>query len=219
MREQSTDEHELDTLRASIHQTPIATIVTDNRMDDNPIVEVNRAFEALTGYPTDEILGRNCRFLSGSGTDPEARSALRSAVRQGRPTIVELLNYRKDGTPFRNAVMLAPILDTKGDVVMFIGSQMEVDRANTGSELRRAKALELVTRLTPRLRQILELMASGYRNKQIGGMLGIGEKTVKMHRVRLFQALDVTNSAEAIRIAVEAGIPPNNRSKRVSEGS
>ena len=202
-----TGEDEFDGVRASIHRTPIATIVTDNRIEDNPIVEANRAFEALTGYPTHEIIGRNCRFLAGSGTDHEARASLRSAVEQGRPAVVELLNYRKNGTPFRNAVMIAPLLDADGRVAMFIGSQMEVNAADAGSGLRRAKALEQVSKLTPRLRQILELMASGHRNKQIGGILGIGEKTVKMHRVRLLQALHVTNSSEAIRIAVEAGLP------------
>ena len=206
MSEGISDKHELESIKASIHQTPIATIVTDNRLHDNPIVEVNQAFEVLTGYPRDEILGRNCRFLSGSGTDPDARAELRSAVAQGRPTIIELLNYRKDGTPFRNAVMLAPILDADGAVVLFIGSQMEVDPAVSTAGLRRVRALELASRLTSRQRQILELMVSGYRNKQIGGMLGIGEKTVKMHRVRLLQALGAANSAEAIRIAVEAGI-------------
>ena len=217
MGDRTTEEQELRTLRASIHQTPIATTVTDNRMDDNPIVEVNRAFEVLTGYPSDEIIGQNCRFLGGPGTDPQARAALRSAVAQGRSTIVELLNYRKDGTPFRNAVMLAPVLDAERRVVMFIGSQMEVEATDTASGLRRTKALEQVSGLTPRLRQILELMASGYRNKQIGGMLGIAEKTVKMHRTRLFQALDVTNSSEAIRIAVEAELPSGHRSNGASD--
>lgn len=206
MSEGISDKYELESIKASIHQTPIATIVTDNRLHDNPIVEVNQAFEVLTGYPRDEILGRNCRFLSGSGTDPDARAELRSAVAQGRPTIIELLNYRKDGTPFRNAVMLAPILDADGAVVLFIGSQMEVDPAVSTAGLRRVRALELASRLTSRQRQILELLVSGYRNKQIGAMLGIGEKTVKMHRVRLLQALGAANSAEAIRIAVEAGI-------------
>lgn len=217
MSERITEEQELDTIRASIHHTPIASIVTDNRLEDNPIIDVNRAFEDLTGYRREEIVGRNCRFLSGPGTNPEARAELRSAVAQGRSTIVELINYRKDGSPFRNAVMLAPILDTEGQVAMFIGSQMEVDAADTASGLRRAKALELVGRLTPRLRQILGLMASGYRNKQIGWMLGIGEKTVKMHRARLFHALEVANSSEAIRIAVEAGLPPDGRSNGVSD--
>jgi len=211
MRGAVTEEHELDEFRASIHRTPIATIVTDNRLDDNPIIEVNRAFEALTGYTRDEIVGRNCRFLGGAGTDPRARAALRSAVDEGRPTIVELINYRKDGRPFWNAVMLAPVLDTEAKVAMFIGSQMEVEPERTESASRRTKAIELVSALSPRLRQTLELMASGYRNKQIGGALGIEEKTVKMHRARLFQALGVSSSAEAIRIAVEAEIPPIDR--------
>jgi PAS domain S-box-containing protein len=209
MRDPLTEDTDVDGLKASIHRTPIATIVTDNLLYDNPIVEVNGAFEALTGYPREEILGRNCRFLNRPGTDSVARDELRSAVAQGRPTIVELLNYRKNGTPFRNAVMVAPILDAEGKVRLFIGSQMEVHQTGSASGLRRENAINLVSRLTPRLKQILELMASGYRNKQIGGMLGIGEKTVKMHRTRLFKALRVGTSAEAIRIAVEAGIPPS----------
>lgn len=211
MRKSASEQDELGSLRASIHQTPISTIVTDYRLDDNPIVEVNRAFELLTGYRHEEVVGRNCRFLGGAGTDPEARAELRSAVTQGRPTIVELMNYRKDGRPFLNAVMLAPVLDANGKVAMFIGSQMEVGPTSVEIASRRTKAIELVRALSPRLRQILELTASGYRNKQIGGMLGIEEQTVKMHRARLFHALGVGSSAEAIRIAVEAGIPPINR--------
>ena len=111
--------------------------------------------------------------------------------RPGTPAIVELTNYRKDGTPFRNAVMLAPVLDAEGSVSMFVGSQMDVGAAGAGSGLRQTRARELVARLTPRLRQTLELMAMGYRNKQIGGFLGIEEKTVKMHRSRLIEALGV----------------------------
>jgi PAS domain S-box-containing protein len=198
-------------LRASIHRTPIATIVTDNRAADNPIIEANDAFLALTGYSRSEIMGRNCRFLAGRGTESEAQSALREAVAAGSPAIVELTNYRKDGTPFRNAVMLAPVLDAEGSVSMFVGSQMDVGAAGAGSGLRQTRARELVARLTPRLRQTLELMAMGYRNKQIGGFLGIEEKTVKMHRSRLIEALGVNTSADAIRIAVEAGIAPSGR--------
>lgn len=204
-------ERALSALRASIHRTPIATIVTDNRQADNPVVEVNEAFLLLTGYRREELLGRNCRLLAGRGTEPEAQSTLRAAIADGKPTIVELTNYRKDGTPFRNAVMLAPVLDADGSVAMFVGSQMDVGSGGTGSGLRPTRARVLVANLTPRLRQTLELMAMGYRNKQIGGFLGIEEKTVKMHRSRLIEALGVKTSADAIRIAVEAGIVPNGR--------
>ena len=204
-------EQECDALRTSIHRTPIATVVTDNRAPDNPIVEVNAAFLSLTGFPRSEVVGRNCRFLAGRGTEPEARAALRAAVTEGKPSIVELTNYRKDGTPFRNAVMLAPVHGEDGSVVMFIGSQMDVGTGGVGSGLRQTRGRELVARLTPRLRQTLELMTMGYRNKQIGGLLGIEEKTVKMHRSRLLQALGVNTTADAIRIAVEAGVVPSGR--------
>ncbi len=202
---------DLEGLRKSIHRTPIATIVTDNRSADNPIVEANDAFIALTGYALKEIVGRNCRFLAGRGTELEAQSILRTAVVEGKPAIVEITNYRKDGTPFRNAVMLAPICGEDESVAMFIGSQMEIAASGAGNGLRRTRARELVSRLTPRLRQTLELMAMGYRNKQIGGFLGIEEKTVKMHRSRLLDALNVKTTADAIRIAVEAEIAPNGR--------
>lgn len=204
------DEKNFEALRTSIHRSPIATIVTDNRLADNPIVEVNDAFIALTGYSRDEILGKNCRFLAGIGTEAEATASIRRAVAQGRPTTVELTNYRKDGTPFRNAVMLAPVLDERGSVALFIGSQMDIGSAGIGAGLRQTRARDLVVGLTPRLRQTLELMAAGHRNKQIGGQLGIDEKTVKMHRSRLIKALGVKTSADAIRIAVEARIGPND---------
>ena len=76
--------------------------------------------------------------------------------------------------------------------------------------IKRTRAKDIVSKLTPRLRQTLALMTSGYRNKQIGGFLGIEEKTVKMHRARLLQALGVKTSADAIRIAVEAGLCPTD---------
>lgn len=198
-------------LRRSICQTPIPTILTDNRAADNPIVEANDAFVVLTGYSRDEIVGRNCRFLAGRGTEPEAQSVLRRAVLEGKPAMVEITNYRKDGTPFRNAVMLAPVCDEDGSVSMFIGSQMDIGANGAGDGLRRTRSRELVEQLTPRLRQTLELMAMGYRNKEIGGFLGIGEKTVKMHRSRLLEALGVKTSADAIRIAVEAEVVPSGR--------
>src|SRR5512139_4081573 len=94
---------EFGDLIASIHHSPIAMIVTDNRLPDNPIVDVNAAFSLLTGYERDAIVGQNCRFLAGPATEAEARAAVREAIACGEPVVAELLNYRKDGTPFRNA--------------------------------------------------------------------------------------------------------------------
>lgn len=207
---------EVRTLIASVHASPLAMIVTDNRAADNPIIAANAAFLTLTGYSRAEVLGQNCRLLSGPGTETEARAELRAAIREARSTIVELTNYRKDRSPFRNAVMIAPILGDDGTAAMFVGSQMDTGAAGASSGLRRTRARKLVGGLTPRLRQVLELMVAGYRNKQIGGFLNIQEKTVKMHRERLIEALQVKTSAEAVRVAVEADVIVNDPARSQS---
>jgi PAS domain S-box-containing protein len=196
---------EFEDLVQSIHYSPIATILTDNRRPDNPIIDANDAFVRLTGYRREEIIGRNCRFLAGPGTEAQVQAFVRKAIARGEPIVAELVNYRKDGTPFRNALMIAPVCDAVGRVVLFIGSQMDVGTGEVAG-LRETRSREMVQRLTPRMQQVLELMSVGYRNKQIGGVLGIGEKTVKMHRARLMEALGVKTSAEAIRIALEANL-------------
>ena len=83
-------------------------LITDPTQPDNPIIYASPGFEWLTGYPADEVVGRNCRFLQGPKTDPEAVAQVREAVRAGRPCSVELLNYRKDGTAFWNALSVSP---------------------------------------------------------------------------------------------------------------
>lgn len=195
-------------LFASISLSPIATLVTNPRLPDNPIVCVNAAFCALTGYQERDILDRNCRFLQGADTESEQRASLREAIEHGRPALVVLTNYRKDGTAFRNAVMVAPLFGADGTIEYFIGSQMDITEAPDRSQnLRITHASALVKALTPRQKQVLECMARGLRNKKIGERLGIEEKTVKMHRASLLKRLGATTSADAIRIAIEAGVP------------
>jgi PAS domain S-box-containing protein len=191
----------------SIEPSPIASVISDWRIPDNPIVAVNAAFTRLTGYTREESVGRNCRFLQGPDSEEDARTILRTATAQGRPALVELTNYRKDGTPFRNAVMIAPLLGPNGEVAYYLGSQMEVN-AQTGTldNLRQRRAAEVIRVLTPRQRQVLEQMIRGLRNKQIAASLGIDEKTVKMHRAGLLVKLGASTSADAIRMGVEAGI-------------
>jgi len=198
-------DYEFNDLIQSIHYSPIATILTDNRRPDNPIVDANDAFVQLTGYSRQDIIGQNCRFLAGPGTERPVQASVRQAIARGEPIVAELTNYRKDGRSFRNALMIAPVCDSEGQVALFIGSQMDVGNGQVAG-LRETRSREMVERLTPRMKQVLELMSVGYRNKQIGGVLGIGEKTVKMHRARLMEALGVKTSAEAIRIALEANL-------------
>lgn len=203
-----------DQLFESIEETPIATVITNPRRSDNPIVAANSAFCTLTGYSVDEVLGRNCRFLNSRGAEPSPRSALRQAVSEVRPALVELTNYRKDGTAFRNAVMIAPLLDDDGEIAWFVGSQMDVTGRTALSTLPRPEASALIENLTPRHLQVLEFMVAGYRNKQIAGFIGISEKTVKMHRKGMRVRLGSPTSADAIRIGVEAGLASRAPSAR-----
>jgi PAS domain S-box-containing protein len=189
-----------ETLIAASH---VAAVVSDPRAADNPIIACNDAFMMLTGYSREEIIGRNCRFLRGEKTEPEQAAMLREAIAARRPTMVELINYRKDGTPFRNAVMIAPLFGEDGELAYFLGSQMAVDDSGA---TRHDRALERVDRLSKRQREVLAALAEGRLNKQIAYDLGLTERTVKMHRAALLRSLGVRTVAEAIRIAIEAGL-------------
>lgn len=200
-------EPEQEALFASIGLSPIATVISNPRLPDNPVVAANPAFCALTGYEEAEIVGRNCRFLSGDRTEPWMTERIREAIRSRKPALTELLNYRKDGTAFRNAVLIAPIFDAEGEVAWFLGSQVNVGVGTDAPlALRQRRAEERVGRLPPRQLEVLREMASGYRNKQIAWRLSLSEKTVKMHRSLMLGNLGVATTADAIRIAVEAGL-------------
>lgn len=189
-----------------IGSSPIAAVISNPRLRDNPIVECNAAFVVLTGYCSEEIIGHNCRFLTGVGTEPWLTEMLRNGIRRRQPVMVEILNYKKDGTPFRNAIMVAPIFDAAGDLEYFLGSQVEIAadvvRAN---DARRQAAHVRVAALSRRQREVLQHMAAGKLNKQIAFELGLSERTIKMHRAAVFAALAIKSSADAIRIAIEAG--------------
>lgn len=186
-----------------ISRSKVAAVISDPHLPDNPIIACNDAFTELTGYGADEILGRNCRFLRGELTEPGAAAALRAAIEAREPVMVDLFNYRKDSSVFRNAVMIAPLFDAQGEVRYFLGSQIAVDEQTAS---RQEQARNIIRRLTPRQKQVLEALAGGLLNKQIAYDLSLTERTVKMHRAALLRALNVKTSAEAIRIAIEAGL-------------
>lgn len=196
-----------ESFRESIGLSPIASVISNPRRPDNPIEVANAAFCDLTGYPEDEILGRNCRFLSGAATEPWLTERIREGVRNRRPVLVDILNYKRDGTPFRNAVLVSPLFDGDGELAWFLGSQIELIEPSaavfTG---RRERAVIAVKGLPKRQREVLEFIAKGLLNKQIAWELGISEKTVKMHRALLMERLGVPTSADLIRLAVEAGL-------------
>ena len=192
---------------ALIEKSPIASVVSNPRLPDNPIVAVNDAFEDLTGYDRDFIIGRNCRFLAGAATEPWLTEEIRRGVRQRTSVLVEILNYKKDGTPFQNAVLVAPLFDAEGELEYFLGSQVELGGdAPSLAKPRRMRAVAIVKELSKRQREVLQFIARGLLNKQIAHELGLSERTVKMHRSILMKRLNVPSAADMVRLAVEAGM-------------
>jgi PAS domain S-box-containing protein len=122
--EQSLDR--TDPFVAGFEDSNLAMAISDPALDDNPIIYVNAAFERLTGYRRDEVVGRNCRFLQGPLTDPRDVGALRDAVACETRIEIDLLNHRKDGSAFWNRLLVAPVFDAAGTARYFIASQHDV---------------------------------------------------------------------------------------------
>lgn len=115
-----------DPFAAAIRATRMAMIVTDARQSDHPIIFANDAFLTLTGYDRAEVIGRNCRFLQGPDTDPVQVDRIRHAIAGGEDIAVDILNYRKDGTTFWNALYLSPVRGKAGEIAYFFASQLNV---------------------------------------------------------------------------------------------
>ncbi len=107
-------------------QIRMALCISDPAQDDCPIVYCNKAFTDLTGYSREEIVGRNCRFLQGRGTRPEPVRRLREAIEAQEYIAVDILNYRKDGSAFWNAVHVSLIYDEHGKLMYYFGSQLDI---------------------------------------------------------------------------------------------
>ncbi|HVK15037.1 MAG TPA: response regulator [Gemmataceae bacterium] len=131
----------------AIQATSQGILITDPSRPDNPIVYASPGFERLTGYSAAEALGRNCRFLQGPDTDPAAVAIVRAAVRDDRPCSVELVNHRKDGSPFWNALAVTPVRD--GDrLTHFIGVLTDVTaRKHLEAQFHQAQKMEAVGQL------------------------------------------------------------------------
>jgi PAS domain S-box-containing protein len=115
-----------DPFAAAIRATRMSMIITDPRQADNPIVFANDAFLRLTGYERREVMGKNCRFLQGPETDEAVVAEVRDAIAEGSDISVDLLNYRKDGSSFWNALYISPVSNDKGELLFFFASQLDV---------------------------------------------------------------------------------------------
>ena len=117
-------------------------VIVDAKDNGFPITYVNRGFSKMTGYASQQVLGRNCRFMQGEETDPEAVNQLRNAIRQGESCRVTMLNYRRDGSTFWNDLQITPMHNSAGEVTHYVGVQHDVTQQKLFQEqLQLANAL------------------------------------------------------------------------------
>ncbi len=107
-------------------ETEMSVVISDPSLPDNPMIYVSDEFETQTGYRPEEAIGRNCRFLQGPDTSPDAIEAIRYALRAETRFTIDLLNYRKDGSAFVNRLRIRPIYDADGRLIFFAGAQNPV---------------------------------------------------------------------------------------------
>ena len=128
----------------------VALSITDATLPDDPLIWVNRAFTELTGYAADEVLGLNCRLLQGPATDPRATSEIREGLAAGRTVTAVVRNYRRDGSPFWNQVLISPVRAADGTITHHVGVQADVT-ARIESDRARDAALDSARQATARL--------------------------------------------------------------------
>lgn len=138
----------------AVRLTRMPMMVTDATLPGNPIVFANSAFLKLSGYTPDEVLGQDPHFMNGEKTDPEAIQRYQTAIKEGRDETLEILQYRKDGTPFRAMLFASPLSDGQGTVTNHFLSYLDITRRFEAEESLRVLTLELENRVEARTREL-----------------------------------------------------------------
>jgi PAS domain S-box-containing protein len=141
----------------AVRVTRMPMIVTDSKLPGNPITFANQAFIELSGYSLDELQGQDPHFMNGEDTDPHSIARYESAMNAGRDETLEILQYRKDGTPFRAMLFACPLDDGQGTVTNHFLSYLDITRRYEAEKDLRAMTAELESRVDARTRELESL--------------------------------------------------------------
>ncbi len=172
-------------LFSAVAASGLPMVLTDPNIPDNPIVQANAAFLQLSGYGPDEILGRNCRLLQGPDTDRAAAGMIGRAIAAGEAVSIDILNYRRDGTSFWNALTVSPISDAEGRLRYFLGILQDIGQRASGDrgltpDFIALVANELRNPMTPILMQV----------QRLARLAGGSDDTLRRNLDRLRLAID-----------------------------
>ncbi len=194
---------DLDLIGQAVGECQLAFSLVDVHAEDRPIIYANKAFEKLTLYPQEEILGRNCRFMQGNDRDQTGRRVVSEAVSRGKACRTVLRNYKKDGTKFLTELRLSPLSLDGYTVTHFVGCQTELDFPNLFAL--RDEALMKMSDITQREREMFSHLVKGESTKGAARYLDISPRTAEKHRQNLLRKLGVANAVELVNLTIRTG--------------
>lgn len=180
---------ELALLGAVADRSTFGITISDARQPDNPLIYANESFYRMTGLDSSQVIGHNCRFLTGPDTSQEARSGIRQAVEKGIAHTVEILNYRKNGTPFWNRLTIFPVGGSPGRPDYFVGYQIDITTVRQAEEERNAMMAEI---------------QEGQKLESLGILVaGVSHEINNPLGIALTATSHIAQSADKVKVALE----------------
>ena len=208
-------EPDADAIMRAIKNAPIGISLSNPSLSDYPLVYTNDAWEDVTGYGTDEVLGRNPRLLQGPESDPETVDRLSTAIANEEPVNVEIRNYKRDGTPFWNDLTVAPVFDEDDKLSHYVGFQIDVTDRREAEALAEERARKLDDQRRT-VRRVLDRV-NGLLSEVSGILVESTDTETIAHRVCDAVATEpgyaagwigtVTPSETALELSASCGLP------------
>jgi PAS domain S-box-containing protein len=189
-----------DVPAAALSRLPLAVVLTNPRLEDNPIVYANEAFGTLTGYRCRDVIGRNPRFMQGDATEPGCIAELRRAIAKGTDITLDITNYRADGSPFRNRVSVSPVKAENGEIALFLGIHRDV------GEEEESELLERLAEIQHRVKNHLAMII-GLIRLQAGAEGAAADYDALARRVEALHLLYEELSAGGVSTAASPEVP------------